>query len=276
MAGDEVTGATTFRIEQGLDAGPVFGVMTETIRPRRHRRRPARPARERAAPAAGGTLDGIEDGTLQARAAARRRASRCAEDHRRGRPGRLVRSPRCGSTGWSAAAPRRRAPGRPSAASGSSSARCAGPDAARAAPLPAAGADRRGRERRPRRHRHARVGSARSSRRARSRCRPPTGRAACASSRGSRSRDPDRHSRSGRRRGAPRGRGPATSPAARRTPPAGSPSTSCAPSTTEDAYANLVLPAAAARGAGSTGRDAGVRHGARLRHAARRGAPTTR
>ncbi len=33
MAGDEVTGATTFRLERGLDTGPVFGVMTETIRP---------------------------------------------------------------------------------------------------------------------------------------------------------------------------------------------------------------------------------------------------
>ncbi len=32
-AGDEVTGATTFRIVKELDAGPVFGVMTETIHP---------------------------------------------------------------------------------------------------------------------------------------------------------------------------------------------------------------------------------------------------
>ena len=33
MAGDEVTGASTFVIERGLDTGPVLGVMTETIRP---------------------------------------------------------------------------------------------------------------------------------------------------------------------------------------------------------------------------------------------------
>jgi len=33
MAGDEVTGATTFLIEQGLDTGPTFGVMTEAIKP---------------------------------------------------------------------------------------------------------------------------------------------------------------------------------------------------------------------------------------------------
>lgn len=34
IAGDEVTGATTFRIEKGLDTGPVFGMLTELIRPR--------------------------------------------------------------------------------------------------------------------------------------------------------------------------------------------------------------------------------------------------
>jgi methionyl-tRNA formyltransferase len=31
-AGDEVTGATTFRIEPSLDSGPVYGVVTETVR----------------------------------------------------------------------------------------------------------------------------------------------------------------------------------------------------------------------------------------------------
>lgn len=33
IAGDEVAGASTFRIVKELDAGPVFGVLTETIRP---------------------------------------------------------------------------------------------------------------------------------------------------------------------------------------------------------------------------------------------------
>jgi methionyl-tRNA formyltransferase len=33
MAGDEVTGATTFLVERGLDTGPTLGVMTEAIRP---------------------------------------------------------------------------------------------------------------------------------------------------------------------------------------------------------------------------------------------------
>jgi methionyl-tRNA formyltransferase len=33
LAGDEVTGATTFRLEAGMDTGPVFGVTTEDVRP---------------------------------------------------------------------------------------------------------------------------------------------------------------------------------------------------------------------------------------------------
>ncbi|NOJ61484.1 methionyl-tRNA formyltransferase [Arthrobacter sp. 260] len=33
MAGDEITGASTFRLEAGLDTGPVFGTMTEAVRP---------------------------------------------------------------------------------------------------------------------------------------------------------------------------------------------------------------------------------------------------
>jgi methionyl-tRNA formyltransferase len=32
-AGDTVTGATTFQIESGLDSGPVYGVVTESVRP---------------------------------------------------------------------------------------------------------------------------------------------------------------------------------------------------------------------------------------------------
>ncbi|MFJ9213670.1 methionyl-tRNA formyltransferase [Streptomyces sp. NPDC102264] len=33
MAGDEMTGASTFQIEEGLDSGPVYGVITEQVRP---------------------------------------------------------------------------------------------------------------------------------------------------------------------------------------------------------------------------------------------------
>ncbi|HEU4567661.1 MAG TPA: methionyl-tRNA formyltransferase, partial [Marmoricola sp.] len=67
LAGDEVTGATTFRIVKELDAGPTFGVMTETIRPTDT----AGDLLARLASGGAGllvqTLDGIEDGTLEAR-----------------------------------------------------------------------------------------------------------------------------------------------------------------------------------------------------------------
>ena len=33
MSGDEITGASTFLIEEGLDSGPVYGTVTEEIRP---------------------------------------------------------------------------------------------------------------------------------------------------------------------------------------------------------------------------------------------------
>jgi len=66
-AGDEVTGATTFRIVRALDAGPVFGVMTERIRPDDT----AGDLLARLAEGGAGllvqTLDGIEDGSLEAR-----------------------------------------------------------------------------------------------------------------------------------------------------------------------------------------------------------------
>jgi methionyl-tRNA formyltransferase len=65
-AGDDVTGATTFRIVQELDAGPTFGVMTETIRPRDT----AGDLLDRLAHEGAGllvaTLDGIADGSLVA------------------------------------------------------------------------------------------------------------------------------------------------------------------------------------------------------------------
>jgi methionyl-tRNA formyltransferase len=65
-AGDDVTGATTFRLEEGLDTGPVFGVMTATIGPRDT----AGALLERLAADGAGlltaTLDGIEDGTVTA------------------------------------------------------------------------------------------------------------------------------------------------------------------------------------------------------------------
>ena len=66
-AGDEVTGATTFRIVRELDAGPTYGLMTERIRPGDT----AGSLLERLAEGGAGllvaTLDGLEVGSLEAR-----------------------------------------------------------------------------------------------------------------------------------------------------------------------------------------------------------------
>lgn len=65
-AGDEVTGASTFQIVRELDAGPVYGVVTEVIRPDDT----AGALLQRLADSGAGllrsTIDGIEDGTLRA------------------------------------------------------------------------------------------------------------------------------------------------------------------------------------------------------------------
>ncbi|MEU7137299.1 methionyl-tRNA formyltransferase [Streptomyces sp. NPDC046261] len=66
LAGDEVTGASTFQIEEGLDSGPVYGVLTEQVRPTDT----SGDLLTRLAFAGSGllaaTMDGIEDGTLKA------------------------------------------------------------------------------------------------------------------------------------------------------------------------------------------------------------------
>ncbi|MFF8387613.1 methionyl-tRNA formyltransferase [Streptomyces kanasensis] len=66
MAGDEMTGASTFLIEEGLDSGPVYGVVTEAVRPTDT----SGDLLTRLAFAGSGllaaTMDGIEDGTLTA------------------------------------------------------------------------------------------------------------------------------------------------------------------------------------------------------------------
>lgn len=66
-AGDDVTGASTFRLEEGLDTGPVFGVITERIDPRDT----AGDLLGRLAVSGAGllvaTMDGMADGSLQAR-----------------------------------------------------------------------------------------------------------------------------------------------------------------------------------------------------------------
>ncbi|MFE9254849.1 methionyl-tRNA formyltransferase [Streptomyces sp. NPDC006879] len=66
LAGDEMTGASTFLIEEGLDSGPVYGVLTEQVRSTDT----SGDLLTRLAFAGAGlltaTMDGIEDGTLRA------------------------------------------------------------------------------------------------------------------------------------------------------------------------------------------------------------------
>lgn len=67
LHGDDVTGATTFQLVSQLDAGPVFGVLTERVLPSDT----AGDLLERLSQSGAGllaaTLDGIESGELQAR-----------------------------------------------------------------------------------------------------------------------------------------------------------------------------------------------------------------
>jgi methionyl-tRNA formyltransferase len=65
-AGDAVTGATTFLIEPSLDSGPVFGVVTETIRPTDTAGDLLGRLSNSGAVLLESTLDGIADGTLTA------------------------------------------------------------------------------------------------------------------------------------------------------------------------------------------------------------------
>ncbi|RJQ81345.1 methionyl-tRNA formyltransferase [Amycolatopsis panacis] len=65
-AGDEITGASTFRIVKELDAGPVFGVVTEAIGPADTAGALLERLSHSGADLLRSTVDGIEDGTLQA------------------------------------------------------------------------------------------------------------------------------------------------------------------------------------------------------------------
>jgi methionyl-tRNA formyltransferase len=66
-AGDDVTGATTFRLVGELDAGPTYGVMTETIRPFDTAGALLARLAEGGAGLLEVTLDGIADGSLEER-----------------------------------------------------------------------------------------------------------------------------------------------------------------------------------------------------------------
>jgi len=65
--GEEFTGATTFRIVKALDAGPTFGVMTQRISPDETAGSLFDKLTEGGAGLLVATLDGIEDGSLEAR-----------------------------------------------------------------------------------------------------------------------------------------------------------------------------------------------------------------
>ncbi|MET7768955.1 methionyl-tRNA formyltransferase [Nocardia sp. NPDC005366] len=65
-AGDEITGASTFQIEAGLDTGPVFGVVTEKIAVTDTAGTLLARLAETGARLLETTIDGVEDSTLQA------------------------------------------------------------------------------------------------------------------------------------------------------------------------------------------------------------------
>ena len=66
LAGDDITGACTFQLEEGLDTGPVYGLVTEQIRPTDTSGDLLARLAESGAGLLVATLDGIEDGTLVA------------------------------------------------------------------------------------------------------------------------------------------------------------------------------------------------------------------
>ena len=203
LAGDEVTGATTFLLEQGLDTGPVLGLLTETIRPTDT----SGDLLDRLAVAGAGllvaSLDALEDGT--------RHAVPQPADGVSLAPKLTVDDAR---VDWSAPALRV-----------DRLIRACTPAPGRLDDLPRqAGQARAGRrspttrlrsracvDGRPGRHRHPRGAARRVQPRARARWRRPTGCAACASSPASASRD-----RAPRRKRAAAAR-PARSCTSRRT-----------------------------------------------------------
>ncbi|MEU5409489.1 methionyl-tRNA formyltransferase [Nocardia asteroides] len=65
-AGDDMTGASTFLIEAGLDTGPVYGVMTEPVGVTDTAGELLARLAEAGAVLLEKTMDGVEDGTLQA------------------------------------------------------------------------------------------------------------------------------------------------------------------------------------------------------------------
>lgn len=64
--GDEITGASVFQLEEGLDTGPVYGLLTEPIRPRDTAGELLARLAEAGAHLLTATLDALADGTVRA------------------------------------------------------------------------------------------------------------------------------------------------------------------------------------------------------------------
>ena len=93
--GDDITGATTFLLEEGLDTGPVFGVVTEAVRADDTAGALLRRLANSGATLLSATLDGIADGSLTpAPAAGRGRLARPEGDGGRRRASTGPRRPR--------------------------------------------------------------------------------------------------------------------------------------------------------------------------------------
>ena len=109
LAGDDITGASTFLIEEGLDTGPLYRRQHRTDPAGGHRRRPAgppcplrgrAPSWPRSTASRDGTVEPVPQSTEGVSLAAKLTGERC--------PDRLRRSGDRRSTGGSEPAPRRR------------------------------------------------------------------------------------------------------------------------------------------------------------------------
>lgn len=110
-AGDEITGASTFRIEAALDAGPVYGVVTESIRSTDTAGALLARLADSGAALLAATLDGVAAGTLQAVPQPADGVSYAPKITVAG-PGCAGSSPPRRSTARSGRSPRSRGPGR--------------------------------------------------------------------------------------------------------------------------------------------------------------------
>ncbi|MDP1877807.1 MAG: formyltransferase family protein, partial [Actinomycetota bacterium] len=64
--GDDITGATTFRLDEGMDTGPVYGIVTEAIRPDDTSGSLLARLADSGAGLLVSTLDALESGSVQA------------------------------------------------------------------------------------------------------------------------------------------------------------------------------------------------------------------